>query len=124
MDADVKPSVVPYNRFSFGWCFAFAFLHVVGTFVIVGLRDTANMGFSTREAEFHPFIISFWNSLLWIWTPLASAARSPDHIPNENLLFSLAILWSCLIGIAAGFFVPFLRRRIRWSSLPVNPKCS
>jgi hypothetical protein len=124
MDAGVKPSVVTTNRFSFGWCFAFAFLHIVGTFVIAGLRNIANMGFSTREAEFHPFTIFFWNSLLWIWTPLASTVRSPDHLPNENLLFSLTILWSCLIGITAGFFVPFLRRRICRSSLPVNPKCS
>ncbi len=121
MNEATSPSELAHTRFSIGWCIIFAFFHFVFTWFIAGIYISVGMGVSTRNAnDFHfPFALS--KSILWIWSPLAMAFRSPDHTPNEDLLVGLAILWSCVVGIAAGFTFPFFRRRQYLRLYPAQP---
>jgi hypothetical protein len=111
MNVAVNTAATRRTPFSFSWCVVVAFLHLVATFIIVGIYLSVGMGTSTRGARGVHLAFDLWNGFLWIWTPLASAARSPDHTPNEEVLAGLAILWSCIVGLAAGFALPSCRRR-------------
>jgi len=117
MNATNQPPTRAGIQFSYGWCIALVFVHAVMTIFIRGIYHTTGMGISTREAADFHFAFDLWGSVLWIWTPLAMAARSPDHLPNEKLILELAVLWSCFVGVVAGFAIPYFRKGLRRSSI-------
>ena len=94
-------------RFSFGLCVAVAFLHLAITFII-GVYYVLFLGHH------------FWKGILWIWTPLANAVLVLN-LGTDKMLIGLAILWSCVVGIAAGFGFPALCRRKSSNGIVARP---
>jgi hypothetical protein len=112
------------SRFSSGWCVAAALLHFAATFALAGISFIVGMGAfttSTYEAQHIDSAIGFWRGVQWLWTPLAMAAWDPRTSIDTGLLVVLAFLWSCVIGILVGFFVPIFRR---WLHKPLYPSAT
>lgn len=87
-----------YSVFSFNWSFVAFLLHLIVTAILGGLAFAAGMGSFTQDVGFSA---SVWKVVLWIWTPLAVAY-------GGSLLH--AIIWSLLVGVAAGFIAPRFRK--------------
>jgi hypothetical protein len=99
-------------RSSVIWGIVVVVFHFAATFIIAVIYMQTGSSFTTREVdEFHPGYV-FWKTIMCLWTPLAMAARSPDHTPNENALLELVILWSCLVGSVSGFAILSGRRGV------------
>ena len=112
------------SRFSSGWCIAGALLHFGTTLALAGINFVVGMGAfttNTYEAQHVHSAISFWRGVQWLWTPLAMAAWDPRASIDTGLLVVLALIWSCVIGVVVGFFVPALRR---WLHKPLYPSAA
>lgn len=103
------------RRFSFGWSIGVAIFHFGATFALAGIVFVVGMGSFTEDVSSK---VAFWCGVQWLWTPLAMAAWDPNNMHNEGQVVGLAFLWSCFIGVTAGFVIPFLRR---WSQQPLYP---
>jgi len=112
---DPTKSLGDLRRFSVAWSFAAALLHIVGTIVFVGMTFLTGMGSFTHDVSFD---VALLRGVLWVWTPLAMGAWNPQDMSHDDKLFGLALLWSCCVGIAAGFIIPLIRR---WLYGPLYP---
>jgi hypothetical protein len=98
----------PYiYRFSVGWCFAAALGHIAGTVAIAGISFLVGMGSFTQDVSLELY---FWRGVAWAWTPLAMSRWNPNDYRTFDEMVGLALVWSCCIGIAAGFVIPFFKR--------------
>lgn len=94
----MKDDPTHYSVFSYNWFIVVFLLHLTITGILGGLAFTTGMGSFTHDVG---FAMGVWKVVLWIWTPLAVAyGGSPLH----------AIIWSFVVGIAAGFIAPRLRK--------------
>ncbi|TDU67163.1 hypothetical protein EI77_03364 [Prosthecobacter fusiformis] len=87
-----------------------AVIHFALTYVFALLAFFTAMGSFTKSVTDE---MAFWNMVMWVWTPLARAAF--DHAKdNLDIVRLLAISWSCIVGVAAGFF----RKNFRFKGDP------
>ena len=91
-------------RFSIGWCILVAVLHAAGTIGLCLLSFLSGMASFTYGDGNHA------NVFLWIWTPLAMSAWSPEGSSQDGILLFLGLLWSAIVGMIGGLLIPFLRR--------------
>jgi hypothetical protein len=112
---EAKESPRDTRRFSSGWCFGAAAFHFAATFAIAGLHFMAGMAAFTQDTSSE---IAFWRGVQWVWTPLAMAAWDPHKSISPGSLTGLAFLWSCVVGIVAGFLRPVTHC---WLHKPLYP---
>ena len=111
------------KTFSVSWFVGGTFIHVVTT-VLLGLANfLGGMGaFTTGPGASEQFT----RKIQWVWTPLAMSAWNATGSSSSGLVLLLALLWSAVIGLAAGFMAPKLRKSVppHEASVPRNPDLS
>lgn len=117
MNETTKISKDP-RRFSTGWCLGAAVFHFVATVALAGISFVTAMGAFTKDVSSE---VAFWRGIQWLWTPLAMAAWDPHKGLDTGLIVGLAFLWSCIIGVLVGLFIPAFRR---WLHMPRNPSAT
>ena len=107
------------GQFSLGWCVGIIFLHAAVTLALALLLFVGGMGSFTYGpgAGFH-----VTSALMWIWSPFAMAAANSNSgigISAEGV----ALLWSLIVGVLAGFIIPlFVKPKTQKPLLPgANP---
>ena len=102
------------GQFSLGWCFGVIFLHAAVTLALALLLFVGGMGSFTYGpgAGFHVTRV-----LMWIWSPFAMAAGNGDSG------IGIALLWSLIVGVLAGFILPLFIKPKTQKPLPpgANP---
>jgi hypothetical protein len=95
------------RRFSKGWCYGVALLHFAVTLVLHGLYSLT----SIRDTLFAKGLVG---GLQMLWSPfsfyLSEVVKDPDLSSGRVWQLGLIFLWSWLLGIAAGFSMPAMRR--------------
>lgn len=122
------------KKFSFCWFICGTLIHVVMTVLICLANFLGGMGAFTTGTGANEH---FTRKIQWIWTPLAMSAWNLQRSSSSGSVLLLALLWSAVIGLAAGFIAPKLRKSapphetsdqrnpdpvgILWESDPPNP---
>jgi hypothetical protein len=109
------------RRFSTGWCIGAAVFHFAATIALAGISFVVGMGAfttNTYEAQHIHGTITFWRGVQWLWTPLAMAVWDPRKSIDSGSLAGLALIWSSVIGIIVGLFIPIFGR---WLHKPLYP---
>jgi hypothetical protein len=98
--------------------------HFAATFALAGINFVVGMGaftVSTQEAQTIEFRMAFWRGVQWLWTPLAMAVWDPHKSIDTGAMVGLAFIWSCVVGVIVGFFIPVFRR---WLHKPLYPSAT
>jgi hypothetical protein len=102
------------GQFSLGWWVGIIFLHAAVTLALALLLFVGGMGSFTYGpgAGFH-----VTKAVMWIWSPFAMAAGS------GNSGIGIALLWSLIVGVLAGFILPLFIKPKTQKPLPpgANP---
>lgn len=98
------PTPAP-RRFSFLCCIIGGFLHFLLSFECLGYYE---MSLAAAYMESDPFREIFWRVILWILTPLA---MTREWVGKDFL--RLTLIWSVVVALVAGFFVPAISRGLR-----------
>lgn len=108
-----------FGKFSLGWCVGIIFLHAAVTLALALVLFASGMGNFTygSGAGFH-----LASALMWVWSPFGMAAANNDPgfgIPAEGV----ALLWSLIAGVLAGFVIPLFIKPKKQNPLPpgANP---
>jgi hypothetical protein len=104
------------GQFSLGWCVGVIFLHAAVTLALALLLFMSGMGSFTYGpgAGFRVTKV-----LMWIWSPFAMAAANGDSgigMPSEGV----ALLWSLIVGILGGLFIPLFIKPKTQKPLPLG----
>jgi hypothetical protein len=97
------------RRFSLAWCLGVIFLHFGISFLLFTYQLFAASAafFDDGAGEL------FWRSALHIWSPPAMLFKKDTEGDGWMLLFGFVIGYTILIGIVAGYLVPYIGRRFR-----------
>ena len=108
------PKMNRLGQFSLGWCVGIIFLHAAVTLALALLLFVGGMGSFTYGpgAGFH-----VTKAVMRIWSPFAMAA---DNVNNG---IGIALLWSLIVGVLAGFIIPLFIKPKTQKPLPpgANP---
>ena len=107
------------RRYSFSWGFGVFILHIGVTVALWLIIFASGMGAFTSGAG--PWFYG-GKRIMWVWSPFAAAA-STGNLGTGLSPEAIALLWSLVVGILAGWIIPrFIKPKIHESLPPgANP---